>query len=238
MKCATIVAAGGYGSRFSAGTPKQLIPLGGRPLFVWCLRVFEQVKAVREIVVVVPPGLHAEFCEAARGIARLKWAAGGARRQDSVRAGLEAVSEDVEIVLVHDAARPFISLSMVEHLVEAAAHYGAAIPVAPVVETLKEVVAERVVATVDRSRIFCAQTPQAFRRELLASLFDAAPQDQVWTDESSMAEFLGVAVAAVPGERRNIKITYPEDLRYAEYLAAEIGAPIAERAPGREAPPV
>lgn len=218
MKCAAILAAGGSGSRASADIPKQLLPLGGRPLFVWSLNVLGKVERIREIVVAVPSGRTDQFQKAARGIPNVKWTVGGARRQDSVMAGLRAVSSDMEIILVHDAARPFITPQLLDLLIEAAAERGAAIPVAPVTETLKEVSHSRVIGTVDRSRIFCAQTPQAFRYEVLLRVFESVPQDREWTDEASMCESAGVSVTAVAGDRRNIKITYAGDFEYAEYL--------------------
>ena len=218
MKCAAIVAAGGAGSRLNREIPKQLLPLGGKPLFLWCLQVFRKVPRIQEIVVAVPAARMAEFQEAAGDLPAIRWTAGGARRQDSVRAGLEVVSPNMEIVLVHDAARPFITPQLVNLLIDTTGEHAAAIPVTPVADTLKEISHSRVVRTMDRSQVVCAQTPQVFRREALQRVFQSMPQDQVWTDEASMLEAAGVPVAVIAGDKRNIKITYPEDFQYAEYL--------------------
>ena len=218
MKCAAIVAAGGSGSRLNPEIPKQLLSLAGKPLFLWCLHVLAGVSRVQEIVVAVPPDRSAEFQRAAADLPDIRWTIGGARRQDSVRAALEAVSADVEMILVHDAARPLITQQLVDLLIDTAAEHEAAIPVTPAAETLKEIAHGLVVRTLDRSRTFCAQTPQAFRREILERTFRSLPQDQVWTDEASMLEAAGVPVAVVAGDKRNIKVTYPEDFQYAEYL--------------------
>jgi 2-C-methyl-D-erythritol 4-phosphate cytidylyltransferase len=217
-KCAALVAAGGTGSRVGAGLPKQLVPLLDKPLFVWCLEVFLQVERIVEIVVAVPAGYEGEFQRAASGIARIKWVRGGARRQDSVRAALGLVSAGVDLVMVHDAARPLITSALICRLIDAADVHGAAIPVLPVAETLKQVDGERVIATVDRRGLFSAQTPQAFRTQILKQAFESVPGDLNWTDESSMAEAAGIGVAAVPGELRNIKVTFQEDFNLAAHL--------------------
>ncbi|MBI3939997.1 MAG: 2-C-methyl-D-erythritol 4-phosphate cytidylyltransferase [Acidobacteria bacterium] len=221
MKCAAIVAAGGSGSRLNPDTPKQLLPFGGCPLFLWSVNVFLKVKRITEIAVAVPADRIAQFQQAAQGIPNILWATGGVRRQDSVRAGLRATSSDLDVVLVHDAARPLITPQLVDLLIDTAHQYGAAIPVTPVTETLKAVLHSRVVRTLDRSGIFCAQTPQAFHREMLQRVFESVPPEQNWTDEASMLEFLGLPVAVIPGDRRNIKITYPEDFQYAECLLGQ-----------------
>ncbi|MBI4456180.1 MAG: 2-C-methyl-D-erythritol 4-phosphate cytidylyltransferase [Acidobacteria bacterium] len=222
MKGAAIVAAGGLGSRLNQDVPKQLLLLGGLPLFLWSVLALEKVERIHEIVLVVPGGGMPDFQKAAQGVSKLKWTTGGARRQDSVRHGLDIVTAALEVVLVHDAARPFISPQLVDLLIDTASERGAAIPVTPVTETLKEISHAQVIRTVDRSRIFCAQTPQVFRREALVRVFQSVPQDRVWTDEASMFEFVGLPVAAVAGDKRNIKITYPEDFQYAEHLLGQI----------------
>ncbi|HEV8131699.1 MAG TPA: 2-C-methyl-D-erythritol 4-phosphate cytidylyltransferase [Acidobacteriota bacterium] len=218
MNCAAIIAAAGSGSRAHLDIPKQLLPLGGKPLFLWSLRIFEKLERVREVFLVVPEGKNGEFQKAIAENSPVKLVAGGDRRQDSVLAGLNQVSRDVDIVLVHDAARPFINAALVNALIDTAVQQGAAIPIAPVSETLKEVSHGRVIQTLDRGSIYRAQTPQVFQKEILLNVFRSVPQERVWTDEASMLESAGIPVAAVPGDERNIKITYLEDFHYAEYL--------------------
>ncbi|HEY3131125.1 MAG TPA: 2-C-methyl-D-erythritol 4-phosphate cytidylyltransferase [Acidobacteriota bacterium] len=222
MKCSAVVVAAGSGSRIKSEIPKQLLHLGGIPLFLWSLHVFQKMEKVNEILLVVPRDKAGNFRELLPDGSEVKWVTGGPRRQDSVKAGLERVSLDAQIVLIHDAARPFFSPQLVDRLIDSAAEQGASIPVAPVSETLKEVSQGRVIRTLSREQIYRAQTPQAFRREILIEIFQSVPQDRTWTDEASMLEFAGVPVAAVQGDQRNIKITLAEDFHYAEYLLSQM----------------
>lgn len=143
---------------------------------------------------------------------------GGARRQDSVMRGLEALSEDVEIVLVHDAARPFASTALAESVVEAAVEHGAAVPVVPVPDTTKRVAEGEVRETLDRSELGLAQTPQGFRREILEAAYRELSGADV-TDDATAVELAGHTVAAVQGEPGNFKVTMPVDLELASLIA-------------------
>ncbi|HEY2931385.1 MAG TPA: 2-C-methyl-D-erythritol 4-phosphate cytidylyltransferase [Acidobacteriota bacterium] len=224
MNCAAIIAAAGSGSRLGSSDPKQLLLLGNIPLFLWSVRAFRRVPAVTRIIMVVPGQRMNDFRRVAQASQNLTWVEGGLRRQDSVRAGLGAVGEETDVVLVHDAARPFVTPRLVELLIDGAWRHGAAIPIAPVTESLKRVSEGQVVQTVERSGLFLAQTPQAFRREMLRKVFSSVPGERTWTDEASMFEYAGLSVVAVEGDYRNIKITYPEDLKYAEFLLHEQSA--------------
>jgi 2-C-methyl-D-erythritol 4-phosphate cytidylyltransferase len=150
--------------------------------------------------------------------------AGGERRQDSVRAGLACVPAEFDgVVLVHDAARPLVEVELIEAVVQQAAATGAALPVLPLVDTVKRVRGGRVVETLDRSELGGAQTPQGFRCAILREACAAAERSgAAFTDEAMAVEALGRPVAAIPGSRRNLKITTPDDLAWAEGVVAGI----------------
>jgi 2-C-methyl-D-erythritol 4-phosphate cytidylyltransferase len=170
-------------------------------------------------VAVVPEHLVTEARHLLAPLAKVRAVApGGARRQDSVREGLRHAPEGWSgVVLVHDAARPFADVALVEAVARAASEHGAALPVLAVVDTVKRVRDGRVVETLDRAELGAAQTPQGFRLELLARAYEAAFRDGVTvTDEAMAVERLGVPVVVVPGSPRNRKLTTPEDLSWAE----------------------
>jgi 2-C-methyl-D-erythritol 4-phosphate cytidylyltransferase len=196
----TIVVAAGRGSRF--GSPKQYAPLGDGRVLDLAARVARQVSA--EVVLVVP----------AADVVDEGGVAGGATRSASVRAGLAAVPDDVDIVCVHDAARPLASAQLF-HAVVSAVRAGAdgAVPVVPVADTIKVVdEAGIVVDTPERTRLVAVQTPQAFRGDVLRK---AHAEGAEGTDDAALVERIGGTVATVPGEAWNRKITSPEDLEWA-----------------------
>ncbi|HUP18926.1 MAG TPA: IspD/TarI family cytidylyltransferase [Gemmatimonadota bacterium] len=203
------------------GEPKQFRLLGGVPLMGWGTRALLDALA-GPVVVVLPPGAMNEGEAALRTVLpvageRLRLVAGGVRRRDSVRAGLEAV-ESAGTVLVHDAARPFASKALVERVARRAAAGRAVVPALPVRDTLKEVDGPRIVGTVDRERFVAAQTPQGFPRAALLEAHDADPADA--TDCAALCERHGIPVEWIAGEALNRKITDPEDWVWAEDLVA------------------
>lgn len=212
-----ILVAAGAGRRF--GRPKSDVPLAGIPLVE---RAAAPFGAFREKVVVV----RSEEAESFR-LPGWKVVAGGARRRDSVENGLRALAPDTRFVLVHDAARPLLPAAVVERVLRAAMETGAAIPAVPVHDTIKQVEDGLVRRTLDRKRLVAVQTPQGFRADLLRRALASTPADA--TDEAALVEGLGEAVAVVPGDPRNLKITTPFDLRLAEaLLGAADGSPPLE----------
>ncbi len=212
---AAIVVAAGEGRRF--GSPKQFALLGGRRVLDWSLAAFEGHPRVAEIVLVLPDeALGPRFSSAFPKIKAV--VRGGARRQDSVRAGFSMLDRHrTDIVLVHDGARPLVSEALIRRIIREAAAHGAAVPALPVEDTIKEGADGRVVRTVDRAGLFRAQTPQGFAFDVLEEAFRRAAQDGfAGTDDASLVERLGRTVALVAGEPRNIKITTLEDLKWAE----------------------
>ena len=206
-----------------AGRAKAFLPLAGRPLLLRAAEAFEASPEVEAIVAVVPAGEQRAAHDLLAPLHKVTAVvAGGATRQDSVRAGLEALPSAFDgIVLVHDAARALIEPALIASVVRAAAETGAAIPVLPLVDTVKRVRDGAVGETLDRSELAAAQTPQGVQRALLQEALDQAARDGVTvTDEAMAVERLGRRVAAVVGSPRNLKITTPHDLRWAELLLA------------------
>jgi 2-C-methyl-D-erythritol 4-phosphate cytidylyltransferase len=219
METLAILVAAGRGERMGASRPKAFLSLGGQTLLERAARALGAAPSVRGMVAVVPPETIAEARELCEALSKpCEVVPGGPRRQDSVRAGLDALPAGFDgVVLVHDAARPLVTVELVEAVVRAAEAHGAAIPVLPVADTIKEIGGGRVTATVDRERLAAAQTPQGFRREVLMRAYESAFADGiVVTDESMAVERLGLPVACVPGSPRNRKLTAADDLAWAE----------------------
>lgn len=218
MNVAIIVAAGS-GSRIGSDKPKQFLEIHGKPIIVHTLERFASCDAVDEIVLVLPADRIESFAATAGrfSIKKItKIVAGGMTRAESVRNGLNAVSEQTKIVAVHDGARPLISVIEISRTIDAAKKTGAACLVAPVTDTIKQVEDEKIVATVDRSRLRRALTPQAFRVDILKKAFEKADLSESVTDECYLVEKLGFKIACVNGSPLNIKVTHPEDLVLAE----------------------
>ncbi len=235
MRVVAIVAAGGRGERLGAGMPKQLLTVGGESILRRSIRLFAEHDRIDEIVVVLPPELAdrapSDLCATGKPV---RIVAGGARRQDSVRLGFEVVLGRADIVVIHDAARPFASADLVSRTIDAAAESGAALAALPASDTVKlasagggdMVVVER---TVPRERVFMAQTPQAFRFDVLAAAIEAGLGGDVATDEAALAEAAGFPVRIVAGETTNLKITTMTDLKAAEAIAGGERAPATAR---------
>ncbi|MEW5766840.1 MAG: 2-C-methyl-D-erythritol 4-phosphate cytidylyltransferase [bacterium] len=241
MKIAAIVVAAGSGQRM--GRPKQYLDLGGHPLLYYPLKVLQQSPLIDSIVLVVPQGEIDRVLEKIVRFYRfskvLRIVKGGRERQDSVYNGLSNVPPETELVLVHDGARPFLTLKLIEEVIMAAARDGAAILGVPVTDTIKlgsycpPSTVHRppspvtggtrnpawVKKTLPRSRLWAVQTPQAFKREILERAFKQAYAEGFYgTDEASLLERIGVPVRLVPGSNENMKITTPNDLALAEII--------------------
>ncbi len=217
---AVLVPAAGAGVRLGPGAPKALRPLAGEPLLVHAVRRIAGAPSVRVIVVAAPPADVESVRELLAPVAPVTVVPGGAERQASVAAALAAVPPGPEIVLVHDAARALTPSELVESVAEAVRRgHDAVIPVLPVVDTIKEVdPGERVLGTVDRSALRAVQTPQGFRRSVLAAAHESAGDPL--TDDAGLVEKQGVPVVCVPGSEFALKITRPFDLALAEHLLA------------------
>jgi 2-C-methyl-D-erythritol 4-phosphate cytidylyltransferase len=219
MQALAILVAAGRGERMGAERPKAFLDLAGQPLLLRAARAFEAAPSVAHVVAVVPAAEQDAARALLAPIAKLRAVVpGGARRQDSVLEGMKQAPEGFDgVVLVHDAARPLVDVALVERVAQEAAAAGAALPVLPLVDTVKRVRDGAVVETLDRGELAGAQTPQGFRFALLAAAYEVAFRDRVTlTDEAMAVERTGGVVRAVPGSPRNRKITTPEDLAWAE----------------------
>lgn len=221
-----LVPAAGRGLRMGGSVPKQFLAIGGLPLVVHSLRVLQAAPSIDTIVLAVPQADIA-YCQAdivkAHGFSKVSnVVAGGQERQDSVRLALGAVGSEAEIVLVHDAVRPFLTVQMVEDVIKAARATGAAIIALPVRDTVKQVKIGHVIErTVDRKPLWLAQTPQAFRRDWLQEAhWKAEAEGVVATDDAYLLEWMGRPVTVVEGSGENIKVTRPEDMIIGEAILA------------------
>jgi len=267
MFVTAIIAAGGRGSRFGGATSKQLIEIAGEPILARSVRAFATHPAVNEVIVALPDEILANPPEYLRA-SRVRVVAGGARRQDSVANGFAAASTACDVVVIHDAARPFASPGLIQRAIDAAAESGAAVAAVASRDTVKLVVrpahherqvrpahherqvrpahhereegpltlspskGERLIVkeTLPRETIYLAQTPQAFRRDVLR---DALALTDDATDEAALAERAGHPVRIVEGETTNIKITTPEDLSLAETILRSADRGLQNTKPAR-----
>jgi 2-C-methyl-D-erythritol 4-phosphate cytidylyltransferase len=214
---AVLVPAGGLGTRLGRRTPKQFLRLGDASILASTLRHFTRHQAVRGVVIAAPEAHVARTRRLVGRAGRCPVAVvrGGATRQESVWLALQAAPE-ADVVVVHDAVRPFIDRRLLDAVVAAAAAHGAAICALPIAETVKRVRDGVVEATLDRAGLWAVQTPQAFRPALLREAHDKARRDGVvGTDDAMLVERLGHPVRVVTGLGGNVKITTPEDLRRA-----------------------
>ncbi|MBU4120025.1 MAG: 2-C-methyl-D-erythritol 4-phosphate cytidylyltransferase [Proteobacteria bacterium] len=224
MKTVAIIPAGGSGRRMGSGIPKQYLLLGGIPVLVHTLQVFQSSPVVDEIFLVVPEGDIPEVRNAMVGRYNLfkvsLIVAGGAERQDSVRNALAHLREEHGIVLVHDGVRSFVSGELIQRVVAAAEEDGAVAVGVRVKDSVKEVnSAGWVIKTATREGLWLTQTPQAFRKPLILAAYERAAADGFCgTDDASLVERMGVPVRMIPGDYDNIKVTTPEDLTLGEAI--------------------
>lgn len=237
MQRSTIIVAGGSGKRMGAAVPKQFLLLNGRPLLMWTIKAFQRFDAAMQLIVVLPQDHHTtwkELCNKHGFAVPHTLVSGGAERFHSTLEGLKAVAHD-GLVAVHDGVRPLVSAALIARCFAAAEEHGAAIPVAPITSSVRELTADgksnalldpstplRESRAVDRSRLRAVQTPQCFRVPLLRRAFEL-PYDPAFTDEATLVERLGVAVQLVEGEEHNIKVTTPFDLKVAEVVVGAQG---------------
>ena len=228
-KVGVVVPAAGFGSRMGSATPKQYLTLAGKPILVHTLAAVLACPEIAAVVVAVAADqldhlatlLDQHFSATDR--AKILVTTGGATRQLSVRAGIQALPPAIDTILVHDAARPLITPERIKACIEAIHQHGAAIVAVPVNDTLKLARPDMVIGkTIDRTHLFRAQTPQGASKALFAKAYAQADRDGfAGTDEASLLEHAGIEVVIVSGEESNIKITRPDDLKIARRLLGE-----------------
>jgi 2-C-methyl-D-erythritol 4-phosphate cytidylyltransferase len=224
MKTVAIIPAGGVGKRMGTEIPKQYLLLSGIPILAHTLKAFQGSPVIDEIVLIVP---EADMTEVRQSIIEKFGFSkvglilpGGTERQDSVRNGLQKVSDKHELIVIHDAVRPFVSESLISRGVAAARECGAITVGVPVKDTVKKVTAEGwVKKTVAREGLWLAQTPQVFRRTIILAAYKKAAADGFYgTDDACLVERMGISVRMIPGESDNIKLTTAEDLLLGERI--------------------
>ncbi|MBM4081270.1 MAG: 2-C-methyl-D-erythritol 4-phosphate cytidylyltransferase [Planctomycetes bacterium] len=213
-----IIPGAGEGKRMGSQTKKPFLTLGDEPILLCTLRAFGGLPAIREAILVLGPAeiqpVQGEWGERLRQLGVTQIVAGGARRQDSVWNGLQAVSPGCDLVLIHDAVRPLVRREVIEAVIQRAEAVGAAIAAAPMKATVKQADHVGLIrATVPREDLWMAQTPQGFRRNLILAAFERArAEGWVVTDDAQIVERFGHPVEIVPDTDDNLKITTPEDL--------------------------
>ncbi len=216
-----IIAAAGSGQRLGHQRAKAFVELGGKPMLFYALRTLAAIPDITEIIITLPTSAEgharAVLGEMKFGLP-VKLTPGGAERQDSVRRALMLVSAESEIVVIHDAARPFATAELFSRCIESAQRWGAAVAGIPVADTLKAVAAGKIIATQPRHGLWQSQTPQAFKRELILRAHASAKAGEQVTDDADLVERLGESVEIVEGSPQNFKITTPGDLEMAEAL--------------------
>jgi len=250
MHVTAIIAAGGRGHRLGNAEPKQLLSIGGRPILERSIAAFASHPSIDAIVVALPQELADEppaYLRSAQASARqgigkpVSIVAGGVRRQDSVANAFAAVDRHSDVIVIHDAARPFASADLIARTVAAAAESGAAVAAVQSRDTVKRATegssvvsgfSRTVIETLARETIYLAQTPQAFRRDILRRALEIGARDGVdATDEAALVELAGLPVRLVDGDASNIKITTPEDMALGEAIAARDNPQSASRRP-------
>lgn len=219
-----IIVAGGKGVRMGGDLPKQFLPLCGKPVLMHTLEKFGQYCPEMGIILVLPKEQHQywrQLCERHQFTLPHTVVEGGATRFDSSKNGLKAVPDDASgVVGIHDGVRPFVSAEVIARTFEAARKHGAAIPVTPVTDTLRMVSPDGESHNVPRTSYRAVQTPQAFDIQQIKRAFDT-PYSDTFTDDASVAEAAGMQVAMVDGNRENIKLTTPFDMKVAEVICAK-----------------
>lgn len=225
-----VIPAAGLGIRMGGNTPKQYLSLGGMPLLVYSLKVFQHLECIREVILSVPAS-DVDYCwrEIVKpfGLEKVtQVVAGGSRRQDSVRNGLEAISDQPDGVLVHDGVRPFIDQQIVRNVIDCAGQTGAAVVAMPIHDTVKRVNHSGIIQeTLKREELWQIQTPQVFRYNWLVEAHNQAELHQ-WdvTDDAALIERMGYPVSVVEGSCFNIKMTKPDDLVLGEAILETMGS--------------
>ncbi len=210
---AAVLPAGGLGKRMGGNIPKQLMLLGGKPVYRYSLETFLEMEEIAEVVMAVPADWKDHF-EKEFSHPKLKIVVGGAERWQSVENGVNALTSNAEYVLVHDVARPFVSKEIIRDVCETLVTKGSCLVAKPAVDTIKVAADGKVQKTIDRNTVWMAQTPQAASITLLKKLYGriaAEPLNFTPTDEASILEYFGENVYIVKGNAANDKLTTPED---------------------------
>jgi 2-C-methyl-D-erythritol 4-phosphate cytidylyltransferase len=225
MRAVALLAAAGRGERLQAGVPKALVHIAGKPMVLFALQAMDACRELEAVVVAAPPDRWSEVADLTKISGKvIEVVKGGESRQASIRNALEAVPQEFDAVVCHDVARPFASPALFTLVLRALGGADGAVPIVLVSDTVKRMDGRAVAETVPRDVLALAQTPQAFRREVLEASHRAASLAGVEsTDDSALVEREGFQVVAVPGEASNMKVTTAADLPIAAALALSLG---------------
>lgn len=219
MEKFALIVAGGSGTRMGSDIPKQFMPLAGKPVLLHTLDAFKAAYDDTRFIIVLPESFLKEgegiLTDAGYNLNLIKVVAGGRSRYHSVQNGLKWVDNDA-IVFVHDAVRCLVTPNLIKSCYASAVQYGSAIPAIPVRDSIREMTLENISVAVNREKLRIIQTPQTFRSDLLKSSFSQEYREE-FTDEASVLEFQGVHIHLIEGEQTNIKLTFREDLEFAEW---------------------
>lgn len=217
-----VIPSAGKGERIGAEKPKQFLEIKGIPILVYTLLKFERHPQIDGIVLSVPSDFinYTEKILISYNFKKIiKITEGGETRQESVFKGVKVAPENTQIFLIHDAVRPFVSLELISKIIEATKSFGASVPAIPVRDTLNKALNDEIIENIDRTNLFCIQTPQGIKADLLKKLLEKAKKENLtFSDESTLLLHYGYRVKLVEGSFLNFKITYPEDLFLAEKL--------------------
>lgn len=230
MRVTALIPSAGLGKRMGVERPKQFLIINGLPILVYTLKVFESAPEVDEVNLIIHKGEedHCQKIIEEYNLKKvLKIVFGGKTRQESVYNGLKEVNSETDIVVVHDAVRPFVTSDMIKKSIKAAGYSGGAVVAIPVRDTLKYVLEKcNIERSINRSNLWLAQTPQAFKLEIIKEGYHKAYLDNfLGTDDASLVERLGYKVKVIEGSYANIKITAPEDIIFAQKMIDKISLP-------------
>ncbi|MDR0486151.1 MAG: 2-C-methyl-D-erythritol 4-phosphate cytidylyltransferase [Elusimicrobiota bacterium] len=217
MKAAVIIAAAGKGKRFGSAKPKQFLKLKNKEVFLWSIEAFASMKVFEEIIAAVPDFMLLELSKKYKNIPKLKFAAGGKERFDSIKKAARLIGQDIDFIAVHDGARPLIDKRDILKVLKTAVKTGAAIAVEKTKDTIKEIKNGIVVKTLDRNKLVNVQTPQIFRKDLFFKAYSGKIPKNT-TDDSFLFERLNIKVSATETEFPNFKITSKQDFKLADVL--------------------
>jgi len=221
-----IVPVAGQGKRFGGEIPKQFFELAGQPIILYTIKKLIASPLISGGVIVCGADDKTRMQELLFQLPNFRdnfsIVVGGKKRQDSVYNGFQQIEENTDLVLIHDGARPFVSVEMIERCVHGAQQFGACISAVPVSDTIKKVKDNKIIKTLDRNELYRAHTPQVFKYEILHESYKQSQKEKMnFTDESSLVEWAGYKVYVVPGDSQNIKITTQIDLLIAEKIAEQ-----------------
>lgn len=217
MNLATIIVAGGSGKRFGSKKPKQFLLLNKKPMFLWSVIAFKKIKQCKQIILVVPE-YKLKSMQKYKKLYDIDIVCGGKERYNSVINGINALNKNIDIVAIHDGARPLITTKIIKTVIEKASKYGCAIAASKAKDTIKFSQSGKFITkSIDRSKVWQAQTPQIFKTNLLKKVYSNKIQTNI-TDDSQLLELLGKKVYLVESKNENFKITHKEDFKLAEFI--------------------